>query len=80
MTSSSRSLVAPTSTSTVGLKNVVTAKGVFSPGSISADPAIDIRPVEAAVNSRHLAVEVGQRSQPDVTVLGQLGELVTSPS
>ena len=35
---------------------------------------VDVGPVEATVDRDHLAVEPVQRSQPEVAVLGQLGE------
>jgi hypothetical protein len=39
-----------------------------------ADGPVDVGPVEASVERDHLPVEPVQRPQPEVAVLGQLGE------
>ena len=53
---------------------MTTANGVRSPAPTSVDRAVDVGPVEAAVEGDHLAVEAVQRPEPEVAVLGQLGE------
>ena len=38
------------------------------------DPSVDVGAIKAAVKGNHLAVEGVQRPEPEVAVLGQLGE------
>ena len=44
------------------------------PGPDRVHVPVDVGPVEAAVEGDHLAVEPVQRAEPEVAVLGQLGE------
>ena len=60
--------------STVGSNLVTTANGVFASGGDRVDRPVDVGAEELAVEGDHLAVEPVQRPQPEVAVLGQLGE------
>ena len=60
--------------STVGSNRVTTANGVRASGGDRVDRAVDVGAEELAVEGDHLAVEPVQRPQPEVAVLGQLGE------
>ena len=53
---------------------MTTANGVRSSGADRVDRAVDVGAEELAVEGDHLAVEPVQRPQPEVAVLGQLGE------